>query len=184
MILGLLSDTHGQVQRAAAAVRVLREAGAEAFIHCGDIGGPEVLDQLAGLRAWVVWGNTDWPDTRLSEHAARLGLSLASDAPCWIELEGRVIAAFHGHEPTFKQLLDHAPGTGKERAALAHADFVVHGHTHIAADVRLGPLRLVNPGALDGTPRLSVATVDLKTKRVRFLRVGDDRRAARGYPAR
>ena len=36
MILGILSDTHGRVDAMAEAMRVLRGAGADFFIHCGD----------------------------------------------------------------------------------------------------------------------------------------------------
>ena len=53
MILGILSDTHGHARRTAAAVRLLQQLGAEAFVHCGDVGSPDVLDELAGRRAGV-----------------------------------------------------------------------------------------------------------------------------------
>ena len=49
MVLGILSDTHGHARRTAAAVRLLEQLGAEAFVHCGDIGSPDVLDELAEI---------------------------------------------------------------------------------------------------------------------------------------
>ena len=173
MILGVLSDTHGHVQRTAAAVRVLREAGAEAFVHLGDIGGTEVLDELAGLRVWLLWGNIDWPDSRLAEHAHKLGLTFASEVPLRLELGGRTLAAVHGHEPAIAPLF--APGDegAQLRAELADYDYILCGHTHIAANVRIGPLRIVNPGALDKAPRHSVATIDLASDTVRILRIAD-----------
>ncbi|MCK4343464.1 MAG: metallophosphoesterase family protein [Phycisphaerae bacterium] len=174
MILGLLSDTHGEARRTAAGLRLLREAGAEAFIHCGDIGGPEVLDQMAGLRAWLVWGNIDWPDTELEQHAAALGLSLSNDVPLRLELGGRRLAVFHGHEPEFSQLVNHAPGGEALRVELESCDYIVYGHTHIAADVRVDRFHLLNPGAIHRAPRATVATLDLVSGAVRFLRVPDE----------
>lgn len=171
MILGLLSDTHGDCELAAAGLRVLTDTGATAFLHCGDVGGPDVLDVFAGRRMWIVWGNSDWPETGLAEHARKLGFTATADAPLRFELAGRLIAAFHGHERRFTQLVDYAPQGEALRAEYGDCDYVIHGHTHIAADVRFGPLRLINPGPLSGQFRPMAATLDLAADRVKFHRI-------------
>jgi predicted phosphodiesterase len=86
-------------------------------------------------------------------------------------LAGRTLALFHGHEPQFSHLLNYAPHGEGLSAAHEDCDYIIHGHTHIAADVRFGALRLICPGALVGTPRPTVATLDLDIDRVTFLRV-------------
>jgi len=171
VILGLLADTHGDAAITAGAVSCLREAGAEAFIHCGDIGTPEVLDELAGLRLWIVWGNSDWPAEALVTRAAELGFEFPTEVPMRVQLDDRIIAVFHGHETQFTQLIDYTPLGEALRAEYGECDYIIHGHTHIASDVRLGPLRLINPGALGATRRPTAATLDLATDRVRFIRV-------------
>ena len=67
VILGILSDTHGFHQRTAHAIALLEQLGASAFVHCGDIGGEAVLDELAGRKAWVVPGNVDALDALIEE---------------------------------------------------------------------------------------------------------------------
>ena len=63
--IGVISDTHGLLR--AEAVAVLR--GCDAIVHAGDIGKPEVLEQLAALAPLTaIRGNvdtwaTDLPDT-------------------------------------------------------------------------------------------------------------------------
>jgi uncharacterized protein len=54
--IGVISDTHGVVRPEA--IEALR--GAELIVHAGDIGGPEVLDDLRALAPVVaVRGNND-----------------------------------------------------------------------------------------------------------------------------
>lgn len=174
MILGLLSDTHGQVTRAAQAVRLLKRVGAEACIHCGDVGGIEVLEQLAGLRAWVVCGNTDCPDARLVCYAESLGLSVTHTGPLRLELDGRSIAAFHGHEPTFVRLTHSLAERGDCPPGFGPCHYVVHGHTHVPDNTRVGGVRIINPGALHRAAVYTVATLDLGAGDVRFWEVTDD----------
>jgi hypothetical protein len=123
-VIGLISDTHGLVR---ADVHTAL-AGVELILHAGDVGGDEVLDELALVApVLAVYGNTDAPgDPRLTESIERT-------------IGGVRIHASHGHEvgsPTPKKLL--------ERYA---ADVIVYGHTHQQlvshADGRL----VVNPGA-------------------------------------
>ncbi len=60
MKIGILSDTHDQVERTARAVAALVGAGAEVLIHCGDITGPAVVRECAGLPSYYVFGNNDY----------------------------------------------------------------------------------------------------------------------------
>src|SRR5690606_32960928 len=54
--IGLISDTHGRL----APEVVERLAGVERILHAGDVGGPEILDELAAIAPVdAVWGNTD-----------------------------------------------------------------------------------------------------------------------------
>jgi len=123
-VIGLISDTHGLVR--ADVHRAL--AGVELILHAGDVGGDEVLDELALIApVLAVYGNTDAPgDPRLAASIERT-------------IGGLRIHVSHGHElgsPTPKKLLENYA-----------ADVIVYGHTHQQyvshADGRL----VVNPGA-------------------------------------
>ena len=104
-------------------------AGVELILHAGDVGGDDVLAELATIApVRAVSGNTDPPGVR--------DLTDAIDAT----YEGVRVHVSHGHEL----------GAPRPELLLAayDADVIVYGHTHRpfthrAADGRL----VVNPGA-------------------------------------
>jgi putative phosphoesterase len=123
-VIGLISDTHGllrpQVHQAL--------AGVELILHAGDVGGDEILDELALIApVLAVFGNTDVPgDPRLSEAIER-------------NIGGVSIHVSHGHEvgsPTPARLLARYP-----------AQVIVYGHTHRQLVSRVDERLIVNPGS-------------------------------------
>lgn len=178
MILGILSDTHGQPSRTLEALRILDQLGATAFVHCGDHGGPAVLDAFVGRHCWIVNGNTDALDQATQAYAAEVGLDLASPAPRRFTLAGRTFAVFHGHEPEFTRVLQETLRSGRLPAGFGACDYVLHGHTHVASDSRVGPLRVINPGALYRAATYTVATLDPAQDALRYWEVRDERASA------
>ena len=175
MILGILSDTHGLHQRTARAISLLEQLGAEAFVHCGDVGADAVLDELAGRRAWIVPGNVDALDPTLIDYAASLDLHVGRIAPLRIELDGRSLAVYHGHESHFSRLLQAI--RRHDLAAFSHltrgVEYVLYGHTHRPADARVAHVRMINPGALERVRPYTVATLDLAGDRLKFWQVDE-----------
>ncbi len=163
MIVGVLSDTHGRLERTARALNVLKRAGAEAFIHCGDLGDERVLDHLAGFPAWFVLGNTDGDFDALHQYAATIGVHVPNGVPLHVELGGKTLAVWHGHESTFQRLINALDDPNEALpAAVSGVNYVLYGHSHQANSERLAcGLHLVNPGALHRATVHSVATIDL-----------------------
>ena len=157
MILGILSDSHGRADRVRAARALLENAGATLLVHCGDVGGTEVFDELVGSDLRFVWGNTDFPTPGTMAYLSTVGLQAPEDVPLEFEVDGRTIQVFHGHEPGFA-------------AALANpqCDYILHGHTHVANDERIGKARVINPGALQRAIRRTVATLELANGELAF----------------
>jgi uncharacterized protein len=123
-VLGLIADTHGLLRPEVHEAL----AGVELILHAGDVGGDDVLQELALIApVLAVYGNTDLPgDPRLEREIVR-------------DVGGVRIHVSHGHEfgsPTPQRLL--------ERYA---ADVIVYGHTHKQLVVRAGHRLVVNPGA-------------------------------------
>jgi putative phosphoesterase len=123
-VIGLISDTHGllrpQVHQALARV--------ELILHAGDVGGDEILDELALIAPVIaVCGNTDAPgDPRLRESIE-------------LVVGGVSIHVSHGHEvgsPTPARLL-----------ARYAAQVIVYGHTHRQLVISVDGRLVVNPGA-------------------------------------
>ena len=119
--VGVISDTHGLVRPEA--VEALK--GSELIIHAGDVGGPEVLEELGRLAPVVaVRGNNDrgaWAEA-LAEYEA-------------VEVSGTFVYVLHDLKE-----LDIAPAPAGFRV-------VVSGHSHRPlAEERRGVLYL-NPGS-------------------------------------
>jgi uncharacterized protein len=161
VIIGILSDTHDRTEWMAAGIRTLQQQGAAFYIHCGDIGGEDCIDLLAGLPgAAFVFGNTDFDRARLSRYAASI------DVPCYgnfgdLELDGKKFAVLHGDDARLKQRL---------LAAQQH-DYLCQGHTHVRADERVGRTRLINPGALHRAAVKTVVTLDTAADQLRVFEV-------------
>lgn len=141
-------------------MRLLREAGATFFIHCGDVGSEAVLDPLAGEPSAFVFGNTDWDQTPLRAHAEMLGVQCLG-AFGTVELEGKKIAVLHGDDA---QLLDRLI---KEQ----QHDFLTLGHSHVPGKQQVGKTLVLNPGALHRAKPKTVAILDLETSTVRWIEV-------------
>jgi uncharacterized protein len=123
-LIGLISDTHGLVRGEVHEAL----AGVELILHAGDVGGEEILGELALIApVRAVFGNTDPPDhPGLAEELS-------------IEIGGLTIHVSHGHE-----LGSPTPANLSERY---DADVVIYGHTHQQLVTRLGPRLVINPGA-------------------------------------
>ena len=120
VMLGLISDTHGLLRpEAIAALR-----GASLIVHAGDVGAPEVLDELARIAPVVaVRGNNDtgaWA-RRLPVRATR-------------KVEGCGVLVLHE-----RGKLGGAPPPGVQ--------VVVSGHSHRPTVERVGGVLFVNPGS-------------------------------------
>jgi putative phosphoesterase len=157
VIIGILSDSHDRADAMKAGLETLAAAGAEFYVHCGDIGSSRCVDLLAGLKCAFVFGNTDYDRAALARYAASI------DVPCYgnfadLELGGRKIAATHGDDYRLKQRL----------LSEQQHDYFLQGHTHVRADERVGRTRVINPGALHRASEKTVATLDTRNDLLRF----------------
>jgi putative phosphoesterase len=155
-IIGLISDTHGLLRPEA--LRALE--GSDLIIHAGDVGGPEILEELRRLAPVVaVKGNVDtdaWcaglPETAVAEAGSSL------------------IYVLHD-----VKALDLKPAAGGFA-------MVVSGHSHKPLREEKEGVLYVNPGSAG--PRrfnlpVTVARVDLRHKpwRVAFVELLPTRKA-------
>lgn len=138
MIIGLVSDSHGNT---AAIDMMLAMPGVnevECWLHAGDfVVDAEYLEMASGKKVYKVAGNGDWPHSKAPEDLM-------------VVLEGFRIMLTHGHEHGVRY------GTEilAENALNMGADIAVYGHTHIADISPAGSERLtiLNPGSI-GRPR-------------------------------
>ncbi len=139
-VIGVISDTHGLLRPAALDAL----AGSELIIHAGDVGKPEILDQLGAIAPVIaVRGNID-----------NSGWASALPKTAAVETSAASIYVLHDvHD------LDLDP-----RSAGFH--IVISGHSHKPGRVERGGVMYLNPGSAG--PRrfklpITVARLDLRS---------------------
>jgi putative phosphoesterase len=106
MKVGVISDTHGLLRPEAVAAL----QGCERIIHAGDIGKPQILEQLAAIAPlYVVRGNNDLAAPWAERIADQLSFDLngwqtllvhdLADVPAVLDAGTRVVITGHSHKP-------------------------------------------------------------------------------------
>lgn len=132
MIVGLLSDSHDDMEALQRVVDLFNGRGAAAVVHAGDFCSPftwEVLRKLDGVFAGI-FGNNDGDRLLLRER-----YSGAVHRQPWVTTLGGKEAVVV-HEPV---LVDSLADSGD-------FDLVVFGHTHEPSVRERGGTLVVNPG--------------------------------------
>lgn len=152
MRLGIVSDTHGHLESARAAVRVLNSEQVDAVLHCGDIGSPEVVALFAAWPTHFVFGNVDYDEGELSQAIEAAGQTCHGRFGA-LELAARKIAFLHSDD---RELFEQTIESGEW-------DLLCYGHTHIPEQHKAGRTLVLNPGALYRAKPKTLAIVDLAT---------------------
>jgi putative phosphoesterase len=158
--IGIISDTHDDLDNLGTALGILKAEGVEKILHCGDVCGPDVVQALEGFDVWIAQGNMD----------SHRGLAQAVEATlgrgrfAWLQrptLDGRTVAMLHGDN---EEVLGNLITSGEYV-------YVFYGHTHRRRDQTVGRTRVINPGALGGKrwQRRSFCILDLATGEARFV---------------
>jgi hypothetical protein len=163
MLIGIMSDTHDNVQKTREAVARLNSEGVELVLHAGDFIAPFVIGLLKDLEAPMigVFGNNDGDhDMLLKKCAEHPHLSIHGTFSR-IDAGGITGGIVHGSD---RDLLDTLISCGA-------FDFVVSGHTH-QADIHMqGRTLAVNPGEVCGylSGTSTIALADTRTGQAEIL---------------
>ena len=160
MIFGILSDTHGRADMAHLAVQKLIEHKAEYLVHCGDVGGKDVLDALAGHPAMFVLGNNDVDDDELANYAKILGIEYGARNGK-LAFGEKLGVVTHGDDHRLVSKL----------IQQQQIDYLFVGHTHETMDQWRGRVRIINPGALYRAAVKTVALLDTVSDELKFLTI-------------
>jgi putative phosphoesterase len=106
MKVGVISDTHGLLRPEAVAAL----QGCELIIHGGDIGSPEIIEQLARIAPLqVVRGNNDHDAAWAAQVLDHLNIDVngwqtlvvhdIADVPALLEAKTRLVITGHSHKP-------------------------------------------------------------------------------------
>ncbi len=157
MIVGILSDSHDNLDALRKAVERFNRRQVGLVIHAGDLVAPFVQRALSDLKAplVMVFGNND---------GERLGLARTFEGkifqpPYTLSVEGKRVLVLH--EPHNLEALK----------VSGLYDVVIYGHTHEIDVTRTGKTLVINPGECGGwlNGRRTVAFWDTETNEVEIV---------------
>lgn len=156
MKIGLISDTHDNLPKIDAAIKLFNSERVNLVLHCGDYIAPFSLKRFKELKSPLkgVFGNCDGEKEGLLRVAKELRFSIR-DEPWLIETGGKRI------------LLSHRPGFSEE-----NIDFIIYGHTH-KVEIKKGFPTFINPGEASGwlTGISTVVILDIEKREPRVLEI-------------
>lgn len=166
MQLGVISDTHDNIDAINSAVDVFHDTGVNTVIHCGDYIAPPVIPFFDGFEFHGVLGNNDGELDGLE----RLITDLGSDSDLHgryasLEFDGLRVFVLHG---------DQGLDVVEEYADSGEYDVVLYGHFHEAEEREVNGTKVINPGGHFPTvpaEHRSVVILDTDTAESRFVSV-------------
>jgi len=152
MKLGVISDSHDNLDAIALALNVFEKEDVEAILHAGDITSPFTARALgnAGKKVYAVFGNCDGEKLGLKQAFSEIGGEICEDLIDY-EFDGRSI------------FMTHKDSIAIPVSASGHFDIVIYGHTHRHVVKKVKDKLLLNPGELSGwvTHQKTLAILDL-----------------------
>ena len=139
MKIGLISDTHDNIQNIRRALSLFGNKNVSFVIHAGDIVSPEAVEAFLGVKIVAVLGNNDLEINGLTNAFDKIGGQLKGEF-CEMEHDDLIFAIYHGTNSRKKELIIRS---GKY-------DVVVCGHTHKVQYKKYGRTLVINPGTANG----------------------------------
>ncbi len=138
MLIGLMTDTHENIENIKKSVEIFNEKGVSLVLHCGDIISPITYSAFKDLKCNIrfVFGNNDGERPFLISRFKGLGEFFNNGYK--FELAGK------------KFIMMHEPIGIDELAESKHYDYVLYGHTH-KQDIRdINGTKIINIGETSG----------------------------------
>ena len=178
MKIGILSDTHDDIDNTNKAIDIFQENDVKAVIHAGDIISPPVITEFyrlteKGVKLFGIFGNNDGEKRGLKNAFKTIGGELLCDIGK-IELDGLKFCIYHGQDLKKKEKII------KSRKF----DVFVFGHTHTkypkGVDTKIiNDTIVLNPGTAHNVAKTfgggqyfgesSIMIFDTTTKQFKFF---------------
>ncbi|KYH37211.1 MAG: phosphoesterase, MJ0936 family [Candidatus Hecatellales archaeon B24] len=165
VLIGLISDTHDNLEAIRRAVEVFNQRKVELVLHAGDFNAPFTSAAFKGLKAKLigVFGNVDGERVFLKQRYAEVLNGEIRGEFAEVEVEGGKLALIHG---VVQPIVEALALSGRYNA-------VIRGHTHKQEVLKLGDTLIVNPGEACGylTGKRTVALLDPARLEVEFVEI-------------
>ena len=164
MLIGIISDTHENMDVIKKAVEIFNSKNVNFVIHAGDIISPITFTYFSKLncKMYLVFGNNDGEKKMLKEKYSQIGLIQKPPLEFEIKDEDR----------TIKFIVFHAPPQNLEELASSNKyDYIIYGHTHKRDFRKIGNTTIINPGEAGGWlfNNKSIVLLDTKENKVEFV---------------
>jgi hypothetical protein len=163
MIIGIISDTHDNLDMLRKAVGIFNEQKVEHVIHAGDFTSPFTFRVIKDLTCGFtgVFGNNDGDKLLLRKRSG----DRVFNQPHVLELAGRKIVLVHEHH-----IVNALADSG-------HYDIVIYGHTHEPDIRKAGNTLIVNPGEAGGWlyGKATIAVLDLGEMKAEIIDISSQR---------
>lgn len=157
-MIGLISDTHDNVEDVKKAVEIFQKHNVDFVLHLGDVVSPATIKFFNGVVLKVIKGNCDGDIEHIKKMLSNInGEYLGEEHE--FRLGGKKIYATHGID---EKKLGEITRSGKY-------DYVLHGHTHFKRDDKVKKCRVINPGAHYYGTEHTIALFDPKTDKLEFI---------------
>lgn len=166
MLVGLISDSHDDLESLERALEIFQRMGVDEIIHLGDLVSPFSLKPIldSGIPFRLLRGNND-------AEALTIVMTLENDGiyypgPAEVLLGEKRALLFHGFGSN--ELTRFA---ATHIAISGRFDFVIYGHTHDVHVERVGEALIINPGESCGklTGRRTAAILETEERRVEIF---------------
>ncbi len=161
MKIGLISDTHDNIENILKAVTAFKDENVNVVLHAGDYVFPKSVESFEGVKLFGVLGNNDTDVSGLSESFNKIQGELKGEIfePIY---DGIKFAVYHGTSSSRRDLL----------AKSGNYDVFIHGHTHRKVVNYIGKTLVINPGTANGWLfglKATAAIFDTTTKKIEFI---------------
>jgi putative phosphoesterase len=160
MKIGIVSDTHNNIELTRKAVGIFRENGVDLIVHAGDLTSPRMLELFRDFPLKIVLGNGDIDVEEISDVCHKMGYGDIGNKSVF-DAGGKRIIVFHGDNVSMF----------REAVVSGEYDYIIKGHTHYFENYVSNNARVINPGSLYGSDEFSIAVLDTDEDRVTRIRV-------------
>lgn len=161
MKIGIISDTHDDVETVKKATQAFKEEKVDLVFHLGDYISPPIVRLFKGLKLIGIFGNNDGYKYVLIKAFEEIGGDIKGDFAT-LEVEGLKIALYHGEFPEISEAL----------AKSQDYDLVLTGHWHKSEIKEIGKTLWISLGAVHQTfskdPHPTIGFYDTATRKFEF----------------
>lgn len=155
MLIGIIADTHDNVEMTIKAMDFLKNRKVRLLIHAGDLTSPHMLDFFSQFECHFALGNCDEKCSELNCRCSELGLDKI-EKQCEFTYDGKLFLVFHGNDvPAYREAIKSQK-----------YDYIIKGHTHFFEDYIRNGAHIINPGSLSHGEENTIAVLDTETDKV------------------